>query len=60
MLGVRPPGTGPVTDDSMARPGGPAGRPLDLSARRYPDVEVVLRETALLVSDYTSELATSR
>ena len=50
VLGVRPPEDSYV--EHLA-----AVRPLDLSARRYPDVEAVLRETALLVSDYTSELA---
>ena len=51
--------------DERRRPGTPAAtgcrparaRPVGAS---FPDVEVVLRATAVLVSDYTSELPTSR
>ena len=61
VLGVRPPVTGPVTSDPPSRTPWrdrlvEAGA-LDLSAHRVPDVEVVLRATDVLVSDYTEELA---
>jgi hypothetical protein len=61
VLGVRPPVTGPVGKQypgahPWADPLVEAGA-LDLSAHRCPDVEVVLRATTVLVSDYTDELA---
>ncbi len=58
MLGVRPPVTGPVDDTPRSTEWVEhATHALDLSAHRYPDIEVLLRAAAVLVSDYTDALA---
>ena len=54
---MRPPLAGPGRDtDGLDRVALRDAGVLELSARIFPDVEMVLRETAALVSDYTSEL----
>ena len=54
---MRPPLAGPGRDtDGLDRVALREAGVLELSARIFPDVEMVLRETAALVSDYTSEL----